>query len=132
MLHGGVNDAWDSIPAGKRSKGLELANFDHPPARGGLEELFFHVKKYFPETKVCFDCEFQSTFLSYRQDFGHDRVFRGDSCHLPEMVRTLSGFMHDEDFSKEFRVAEKVHTADFIHSRWAAATTCSIRLSKNS
>ncbi len=22
---------------------------------------------------------------------------------------------HDEDFSKEFRVAEKVHTADFIH-----------------
>ena len=22
VLHGGVNDAWDSIPAGKRSKGL--------------------------------------------------------------------------------------------------------------
>lgn len=115
VLHGGVNDAWDSIPAGKRSKGLELADFDTSTCAGGLEELFFHVKKYFPETKVCFIANFRAPSCPTGRISDMTEYFEEILAICRKWSVPCLDLYHDEDFSKEFRVAEKVHTADFIH-----------------
>ena len=60
MLHGGVNDAWDSREVGKMSDSFELSDFDVSTYAGGLEELFYNAKKHFPTSKIGFIINFRS------------------------------------------------------------------------
>lgn len=63
VLHGGVNDAWDSAPVGKMVdkpasetvyRDLDLSTF-----AGGLENLFVRAKDYFPDSTIVFVINFK-------------------------------------------------------------------------
>ncbi len=46
IMQGGVNDAMSSAPIGEVSATFEVADFDTATFAGGLEELFYNVRKY--------------------------------------------------------------------------------------
>ena len=54
IMHGGMNDAWDSWEVGSVSDSFDLADFDNTTYAGGLEELFYYAKQYFPDATLGF------------------------------------------------------------------------------
>lgn len=64
ILHGGVNDAWDSVKVGKMSGSFDLASFDTGTFAGGLEELFYHAVQYFPLSRIGYIFNFRITLDS--------------------------------------------------------------------
>ena len=54
IMHGGMNDAWDSWTVGDVSDSFEVADFDNTTYAGGLEELFYYAKQYYPNATLGF------------------------------------------------------------------------------
>jgi lysophospholipase L1-like esterase len=115
VLHGGVNDGWDAIAPGKMAEGFELEGFDTTTCCGGLEELLYYVKKYFPESKVCYLVNFATPSSKIGALANMDPYF-------DEMVKILEKWniptldlYHNPSFAEEFKVTERVYTADFVH-----------------
>ncbi len=52
IMHGGVNDAWDSAPVGEVSDGFDVSSFDTTTFAGGLEELFYYATQYYPKAAL--------------------------------------------------------------------------------
>ncbi len=52
ILHGGVNDAWDSAPVGCVSDSFQVEDFDTTTFAGGLEELIYYAFEYFETAKI--------------------------------------------------------------------------------
>lgn len=52
ILHGGVNDAWDSAPVGTVSASFNKEDFDVSTFAGGLEELICYTKEHFDSAKI--------------------------------------------------------------------------------
>jgi len=52
ILHGGVNDAWESATVGEISTSFAVDVFDTSTFAGGLEELFYYVCKYYPGARI--------------------------------------------------------------------------------
>ena len=51
ILHGGVNDAWDSVAVGTMTSGTN-ASFDRDTYAGGLEATIKYAKETFPTAKI--------------------------------------------------------------------------------
>ena len=66
ILHGGVNDAWDSAEVGEMSASFSLSSFDTSTYAGGLEELFYHAVRQFPKAKIGYIFNFHITLNSGR------------------------------------------------------------------
>lgn len=115
VLHGGVNEAWDSNPAGKMAKGFELSDFDISTCAGGLEELFFYAKRYFPHTQLCFIANFRAPSCPIGRISNMDEYFGEILKICKKWEIPCLDLYNDDDFAKEFLVKEKVNTADFIH-----------------
>ncbi len=60
VLHGGVNDAWDSAPAGKISDSFDIEDFDLDTYAGGLEATFYYATKYHPEAAIGYILNFEA------------------------------------------------------------------------
>ena len=54
IMHGGMNDAWDSNTVGTMSSSFNVADFDNKTYAGGLEELFYYAKQYYPNATYGF------------------------------------------------------------------------------
>ena len=54
IMHGGMNDAWDSWTVGSVSDSFDVADFDNTTYAGGLEELFYYAKQYYPNATLGF------------------------------------------------------------------------------
>ena len=115
MLHGGVNDAWDSREVGKMTDSFDLADFDVSTYAGGLEELFYKAKQYFPETKIGFIVNFRSIStigrLSDMTEYFATAKQICDKWEIPYL-----DLFFDDDFNEnvlEFRTKNKL--ADYIH-----------------
>ncbi|MBQ2922077.1 MAG: SGNH/GDSL hydrolase family protein [Tyzzerella sp.] len=52
ILHGGVNDAWDSASVGAISTSFDVDVFDTSTFAGGLEELFYYACKYYEGARI--------------------------------------------------------------------------------
>ncbi|MBE6638460.1 MAG: hypothetical protein E7616_03255 [Ruminococcaceae bacterium] len=59
ILHGGVNDAWDAIEVGTITQSYNVEDFDVSTFAGGLEELFYYAKEYFPNAKIGYIINFK-------------------------------------------------------------------------
>ena len=60
VLHGGVNDAWDSAPAGEISDSFNVEDFDPSTYAGGLEATIYYATKYHPEAAIGYILNFAS------------------------------------------------------------------------
>ena len=52
IMHGGVNDAWDSVSVGSMTSSYDPADFDVTTYAGGLENLFYYVTTEHPNAKL--------------------------------------------------------------------------------
>ena len=115
MLHGGVNDAWDSREVGQISESFDLSDFDVSTYAGGLEELFCTAKKYFPDAKIGFIVNFRSVSTIGRlSDMTEYFTVAKQICEKWE-IPYLDLFF-DDDFNEnvlEYKTKNKL--ADFIH-----------------
>ena len=115
MLHGGVNDAWDSREVGKMTDSFAVENFDISTYAGGLEELFYTAKKYFPNTKIGFIVNFRSIStigrLSDMTEYFETAIKICEKWNIPYL-----DLFFDDDFNEnilEYKTKNKL--ADFIH-----------------
>ncbi|MBQ9467517.1 MAG: SGNH/GDSL hydrolase family protein [Clostridia bacterium] len=115
VLHGGVNDAWDSWTPGKMTASFDLADFDTDTCAGGLEELFYYTKKYFPDTKICFVANFACPSSRIGRIANMDEYFDGILAICKKWGIPALDLYHDGRFSETFKVQEKINTADFVH-----------------
>ena len=115
LLHGGVNDAWDSWIPGKMSDSFDLADFDTNTCAGGLEELFFYAKKYYPTAKICYVANFPCPSSKIGRLANMDEYFNEILAICKKWGVPALDLYHDKDFAKAFKVTEKVNTADFVH-----------------
>ena len=115
VLHGGVNEAWDSNEPGKMTAGFEPSSFDVATCAGGFEELLYETKKRFPKAKICYIANYAGPScrigrISNMDDYFDEIVKICKKWEIPCL-----DLYHNAEFSKEFRVTEKVYTADYIH-----------------
>lgn len=115
VLHGGVNDAWDSCAVGKISEGFDVSGFDTATCAGGLEELFSNAKKYFPNAKICFIANFSTPSSTIGRLSDMDEYFTEIIKGCEKWGIPCLDLYNDRDFAEKFKVAEKVNTADFVH-----------------
>ena len=54
VLHGGVNDGWDSANVGAVCNSLKEDDFDFSTFAGGMEKTIATAKRLFPKSKLCF------------------------------------------------------------------------------
>ncbi|MBP5231567.1 MAG: SGNH/GDSL hydrolase family protein [Clostridia bacterium] len=59
VLHGGVNDAWDSAPLGHLTEGFDPDEFEPSTFAGGLEATLHFAKTTFPDAILCYVINFQ-------------------------------------------------------------------------
>jgi lysophospholipase L1-like esterase len=66
LIHGGVNDAWDSKPIGTVSKGYDLAGFDTTTYAGGLElAIYTAIENYGDTAAIGYLMNFQLPQCKY-------------------------------------------------------------------
>ena len=114
-LHGGVNDAWDSWVVGKMSDSCDLADFDTNTCAGGLEELFYYAKKFFPDSKLCFVANYATPSSKIGRLANMDEYFEQIVAICKKWGVPCLDLYHDEAFAQTFKVKEKINTADFVH-----------------
>lgn len=54
VLHGGVNDGWDSASVGDLSDSFKEEDFDSSTFAGGMEKTVSIAKRLFPKSRICF------------------------------------------------------------------------------
>ena len=59
ILHGGVNDAWDSCRVGKPTRDFRPA-FDTTTFAGGLEEMIHYTVTHFPDARIGYIINFKA------------------------------------------------------------------------
>lgn len=61
ILHGSTNDAWDSAPVGSMTADdcFDVSKFKTSTFAGGLEELFYYAKQYYPDAKIGYIINFR-------------------------------------------------------------------------
>ncbi len=64
IMHGGVNDAWDSAPVGEMTEGFD-GPFVYSTFAGGLEDMFHYAKETFPNSQFGFIINFQLPSATY-------------------------------------------------------------------
>ena len=115
MLHGGVNDAWDSREVGQMTDSFDVKDFDVSTYAGGLEELFYTAKQYFPQSKIGFIVNFRSiSTIGRLSDMTEYFTVAKQICEKWE-IPYLDLFF-DDDFNEnvlEYKTKNKL--ADFIH-----------------
>ena len=118
VLHGGVNDAWDSAPVGKMvdkpasetvNKDLDVNTF-----AGGLEKLFITARRYFPDSAIVYVINFR-----INSDIGNMRDMSG---YWEEAKKICAKYdvpyldLYDNDaFTAEFKNYSSENLADGIH-----------------
>lgn len=115
IMHGGVNDAWDSVAVGEMSGSFELSSFDTTTYAGGLEELFYHVTKDNPDAKLGYIINFATP--------SHTAGRTKDMTEYYEMGKKICekwgipylNMYEDQDLSKELKVTSKTHLSDYLH-----------------
>ena len=59
VLHGGVNDAWDSAPVGSLTNSFDPEDFNMSTFAGGLETTLQFAKETFPDALICYIINFR-------------------------------------------------------------------------
>ena len=118
VLHGGVNDAWDSAPVGnivdKPASETVLGDLDLKTFAGGLESLFMRAKKYFPDSAIMYVINFKLNSHAGRMcdmtEYWDEARKICDKYDIP-----FFDLYDNEVFQKEFDSYSPDHLADGIH-----------------
>ena len=116
VLHGGVNDAWDSIAVGQMEAEYDPAYFDTSTYAGGLETLFYNAIVTYGDRAA----------IGYLINFKAPNCTKGriaDMTEYNEVAKkicakwgvTYFDMYNDPDVTRELAFTTNTHTNDFIH-----------------
>jgi len=116
VLHGGVNDAWDSVPVGKISRGFTPNYFDTTTFAGGLERLIYTAVTTYGDTAA----------IGYLFNFKAPRCENGTTSDMSEYAEVAKeicekwgipcfDMYNHQQLTKELAYHTNAHTTDFIH-----------------
>ena len=116
ILHGGINDAWDTAPVGALTAAdcFDPETFDPDTFAGALEELLFTAKEYYPGAVMgyiinyhCYTCE--HGVIADMEDYVAVTIAACEKWDVPYLDMD-----HDDDFC---RGVLKADTTEFLFDR---------------
>lgn len=118
VLHGGVNDAWDSAPVGnmveKPASETTSKDLDQSTFAGGLENLFIKAKEYFPDAKIMYIINFRLNShigsMWDMTDYWKEAKKICEKYDIPYL-----DLYENADFEAEFKNLTDKNLADGIH-----------------
>lgn len=116
VLHGGVNDAWDSVPVGTCSAYYDPSSFNCDTFAGGLERLLYTATTLFGDRAA----------IGYLINFKAPSCPHGTVSDMSEYVEIAKkicdkwgvaylDMYHHKELTKALQYHTTVHTTDFIH-----------------
>ncbi len=116
ILHGGVNDAWDSREVGTVSAGFDLEDFDTYTFAGGLEEMIFHAQKCYPTAKIGYIMNFAAPNCTKGTVSNMDAYFaRAKQICDKWGIPYLNLYENDDFCNNVLKVTETTYLPDNIH-----------------
>lgn len=120
VLHGGVNDAWDTRAPGKISEGFDLADFDTTTFAGGLEEMFFHAVKSFPNARIGYIMNFKAPLCTKGTVANMDAYFNVAKKICEKWGMPYLNLYEDTEFCNNvLKVLSTENLPDHIHPNTA-------------
>lgn len=120
IMHGGVNDAWDSVAIGTVADDFELSSFRTDTFAGGLEELFYYATQYYPNACLGFVLNFKivnSGVASVNQNLGDYFEVAKQICdkwNIPYL-----DLYSDADVIEDLAIGSNTYLGDYIHPNCA-------------
>lgn len=115
IMHGGVNDAWDSAPVGVMTEGFD-GPFDTSTFGGGLETMIRFAKENFPDAQLGYIINFRlpgATIgrLSDMSEYVDLTIAICEKWEVPYL-----DLYHDDDFNNNvMKVETLTYLKDYIH-----------------
>lgn len=116
LLHGGVNDAWDSVAVGTMEESFDPAYFDTSTFAGGLETLLYNAITTYGDKAA----------IGYLINFKAPNCNKGRIADMTEYVEmtkkicnkwgiTYFDMYNDADVTRDLAFTTTAHTKDYIH-----------------
>lgn len=115
MMHGGVNDAWDSAPVGVMTDGFD-GPFDLSTFGGGLENMLKFAKESFPDAQFGYIINFRlpGATIGRLNDMSEYVALTIQICEKWEVP--YLDLYHDDDFNNNvMKVDTLTYLKDYIH-----------------
>ncbi len=116
IMHGGVNDAWDSVAIGTVADDFELSSFKTNTFAGGLEELFYYATRYYPDAHLGFVLNFKivnSSVASVNNNLDDYFAVAKQICekwNIPYL-----DLYSNEDVMQDLAIGSSTYISDYIH-----------------
>lgn len=116
ILHGGVNDAWDSRTVGTVSDGYDLKDFDTTTFAGGLEEMIFHALKCYPTANIGYIMNFAAPSCT-KGTVGNMDAYFAVAKQICEKwnIPYLNLYENDDFCNNVLKVTTDTYLPDYIH-----------------
>ena len=117
IMHGGVNDAWDSAPVGQMTAldNFDGATFDQSTYAGGLEYLFWYAKTYYPDAVKGYIINFRlpGSTIGRLSDMSEYFAVARDICDKWD-IPYLDLYANDE-LNDRMKATTRYALGDYIH-----------------
>ena len=114
IMQGGVNDASDRAPVGTVSSSKDPSTFYTFTFAGGLEELFYYAKTWFPDATYGFIINYAVPSFSKAADMSEYVAVAKQVCEKWEIP--YLDLYNDTDFCQNvLKVTEKTYLFDNLH-----------------
>lgn len=119
IMHGGVNDAWESAAVGKMSDSFSLSSFNTATFAGGLEELFYHVTKDYPDAKLGYIFNFATPSFNTGRIANMTEYYNVAKQICQKWGIPYLNMYEDSEFSALLKVTSTVNLSDYLHPNTA-------------
>lgn len=115
IMHGGVNDAWDSVSVGAMTDSFDPADFNTATYAGGLENLFYYVTTEHPNAKLGYIFNFATPSFTTGniEDMSAYYAVAKQICakwNIPYL-----NMYEDSNLTAELKVNTTEHLSDLLH-----------------
>ena len=115
IMHGGVNDAWDSVKVGTMTDSYDPADFDVTTYAGGLENLFYYVTTEHPDAKLGYIFNFATPSFT-TGNIGDMSAYYAEAKKICEKWNIpYLNMYEDSALTAELKVNTTEHLSDLLH-----------------
>ena len=119
IMHGGVNDAWESAPVGKMSDSFDPKSFNTATFAGGLEELFYNVTKDYPDAKLGYIFNFATPSFNTGRIANMTEYYNVAKKICEKWGIPYLNMYEDKEFSALLNVTSNANLSDYLHPNTA-------------
>ena len=115
VLHGGVNDAWDSYPVGEMTDSFNVEDFDVSTYAGALEELFYYTTKQHPTARIGYLMNFYAPACTNGRVGDMSEYFAVGKQICEKWNMPYFDMYNNAEITAALKFDTKEYTNDYIH-----------------